>query len=75
MALVMLGALFLVRQKMPGRREWSMLSVNDLVMALALMLPQRQLRAEELAEIIFISGIILNSLPSDGKWLWNNLTK
>jgi DNA-binding Xre family transcriptional regulator len=44
-------------------------------MALAHMLPQRQLTAEELADIVFISGIILNSLPSDGKWLWINLTK
>jgi hypothetical protein len=75
MALVKIRTLFLVRQKVPGRRQWSMLFVNDLVMALAHMLPQRQLTAEELAEIIFISGIILNSLPSDGKWLWNNLTK
>jgi hypothetical protein len=75
MALVKIRTLFLVRQKVPGRRQWSMLSVNDLVMVLAHMLPQRQLTAEELAEIIFISGIILNSLPSDGKWLWNNLTK
>lgn len=52
MALVMLATLFLVKQKMLGRRQWPMLSVNDLVTALAHMLPRRQLTAEELAEII-----------------------
>ena len=52
MALVMLATLFLVRQKMLGRRQWPMLSINDLVTALAHKLPRRQLAAEELAEII-----------------------
>jgi len=52
MALVMLATLFLVKQKMQGRSQWPMLSVNDLVTALAHMLPRRQLTAEELAEII-----------------------
>jgi len=52
MALVMLATLFLVKQKMTGRKQWPMLSVNDLVTALAHMLPRRQLTAEELAEII-----------------------
>ncbi|HBV22106.1 MAG TPA: hypothetical protein DEF07_10380, partial [Nitrosomonas sp.] len=52
MALVMLATLFLVRQKTLGRRRWPMLSINDLVTALAHMLPRRQLTAEELAEII-----------------------
>lgn len=52
MALVMLATLFLVRQKMLGRRQWPMLSINDLVTALVHMLPRRQLTAEELAEII-----------------------
>ncbi|MCB1983940.1 MAG: hypothetical protein H6936_05925 [Burkholderiales bacterium] len=52
MALVMLAMLFLVKQKMTGREQWQMLFVNDLVTALAHMLPRRQLTAEELAEII-----------------------
>lgn len=52
MALVMLAKLFLVKQKMQGRSQWPMLSVNDLVTALAHILPRRQLTAEELAEII-----------------------
>jgi SRSO17 transposase len=45
MALVMLATLFLVKQKMQGRSQWPMLSVNDLVTALAHMLPRRQLTA------------------------------
>jgi len=49
MALVMFATLFLVKQKMMGREQWPMLSVNDLVTALAYMLPRRQLTAEELA--------------------------
>ncbi len=52
MALVMLGSLFLVKQKIEGRQQWPMLSFNDLVTALAHLLPRRQLTAEELAEII-----------------------
>ena len=52
MALVMLGTLFLVKQKIGGRNQWPMLSFNDLVTALAHLLPRRQLTAEELAEII-----------------------
>ena len=52
MALVMLATLFLVKQKMLGRKQWPMLSFNDLVTALAHMLPQRQLTTEDLAAII-----------------------
>jgi len=52
MALVMLATLFLVKQKILGREEWSMLSVNDLVLAMSHMLPRRQLTVGELAEII-----------------------
>jgi hypothetical protein len=52
MALVMLGTLFLVKQKIQGRRQWPMLSFNDLVTALAHLLPRRQLTAEDLADII-----------------------
>jgi SRSO17 transposase len=51
-ALVMLGTLFLVKQKVEGRKQWPMLSFNDLVTALAHLLPRRQLTADELAEII-----------------------
>ena len=52
MALVMLGTLFLSKQKIAGRQQWPMLSFNDLVTALAHLLPRRQLTAEELAGII-----------------------
>jgi len=52
MALVMLGTLFLVKQKIHGRPQWPMLSFNDLVTALAHLLPRRQLTAEDLAAII-----------------------
>lgn len=52
MALVMLGTLFLVKQKSAGRQQWPMLSFNDLVTALAHLLPRRQLTAEDLADII-----------------------
>ncbi len=52
MALVMLATLFLVKQKIQGRNQWPMLSFNDLVTALAHLLPRRQLTAEDLAEII-----------------------
>ena len=52
MALVMLGTLFLVKQKKAGRQQWPMLSFNDLVTALAHLLPRRQLTAEELADVI-----------------------
>jgi len=52
MALVMLGTLFLVKQKIAGRQQWPMLSFNDLVTALAHLLPRRQLTAEDLAAII-----------------------
>jgi SRSO17 transposase len=51
-ALVMLGTLFLVKQKVQGRQQWPMLSFNDLVTALAHLLPRRQLTADELADII-----------------------
>ena len=52
MALVMLGTLFLVKQKKAGRQQWPMLSFNDLVTALEHLLPRRQLTADELADII-----------------------
>jgi hypothetical protein len=52
MALVMLDTLFLVKQKQTGRQQWPLLSFNDLVTALAHLLPRRQLTAEELADII-----------------------
>lgn len=55
MVLVMLGTLFLVKQKIEGRRQWPMqpmLSFNDLVTALAHLLSRRQLTAEKLAAII-----------------------
>lgn len=52
MALVMLGTLFLVKQKKAGRQQWPMLSFNDLVTALGHLLPRRQLTAEDLADII-----------------------
>jgi SRSO17 transposase len=52
MSLVMLATLFLVKQKIQGRSQWPMLSFNDLVTALAHLLPRRQLTAEDLAEII-----------------------
>jgi hypothetical protein len=52
MALVMLGTLLLVKQKSEGRNQWPMLSFNDLVTALAHLLPRRQLTAEDLAAII-----------------------
>lgn len=51
-ALVMLGTLFLVKQKVEGRQHWPMLSFNDLVTAMAHLLPRRQLTAEKLAKII-----------------------
>ena len=51
-ALVMLGTLFLVKQKLQGRPQWPMLSFNDRVTALAHLLPRRQLTADDLAEII-----------------------
>ncbi len=52
MALVMLAALFLVKQKVTHRETWPMLSLNDLVTAIAHMLPKRQMGAAELAEVI-----------------------
>jgi SRSO17 transposase len=52
MALVMLGTLFLVKQKQAGRQQWPMLSFNDLMTALEHLLPRRQLTAEALADII-----------------------
>jgi hypothetical protein len=52
MALLMLGTLFLVKQKSQGRQQWPMLSFNDLVTALAHLLPRRQLTAADLADII-----------------------
>ncbi|WP_085216866.1 hypothetical protein [Methylomagnum ishizawai] len=52
MALVMLGTLFLEKQKVAGRQSWPMLSFSDLVTALAHLLPRRPLTAEDLADII-----------------------
>ena len=52
MALVMLATLFLVKQKIQGRKQWPMLSVNDLVTALTHLLPRLPLTAEDLAAII-----------------------
>ena len=51
-ALGMLGTMFMVKQKIQGRPQWPMLSFNDLVTALAHLLPRRQLTADDLAEII-----------------------
>jgi multicomponent K+:H+ antiporter subunit D len=52
MALVMLATLFLVKQKITHRDTWPMLSLNDLVTAIAHLLPQRQMTAPELAAVI-----------------------
>jgi len=52
MALVTLGTLFLLKQKIQGRKQWPMLSLNDLVTALSHLLPRRQLTVEDLAAII-----------------------
>jgi len=52
MALVMLATPFLLKQKIQGRTQWPMLSVNDLVTTLENLLPQRQLTAEKLAQIL-----------------------
>ena len=52
MALVMLATLFLVKQKMTHRQSWPMLSLNDMVTAIAHMLPKRQMTAPELAAVI-----------------------
>jgi len=47
--LVILGTLFLVKQKKVGRQQWPMLSFNDLVTALEHLLSLRQLTAQELS--------------------------
>jgi SRSO17 transposase len=52
MALVMLAALFLIKQKVTHRETWPMLSLNDLVTAISHMLPKRQMGASELAGVI-----------------------
>jgi len=52
MALIMLGTLFLLKQKKAGRPQWPMLSLSDLVTALAHLLPRRQMTSAELAEVI-----------------------
>lgn len=52
MALVMLAALFLVKQKRTHRQTWPMLSLSDMVTAIAHMLPKRQMSATELAGVI-----------------------
>ena len=52
MAWVMPGTLFLLKQKIQGRQQWPMVSFNDLVTALAHLLPRRQLTAEDLEDII-----------------------
>ena len=52
MALIMLGTLFLLKQKKAGRPQWPMLSFSDLVTALAHLLPRRQMTSAELAEVI-----------------------
>ncbi len=49
MALVMLAALFLVKQKLAHRETWPMLSLNDLVTAIAHMLPRWQMSADILS--------------------------
>ncbi len=52
MALVMLAALFLIKRKVAHRETWPMLSLNDLVTAIAHLLPKRQMTAPELADVI-----------------------
>jgi hypothetical protein len=42
----------LLKQKIQGRQQWPLLSFNDLVTALAHLLPRWQLTAEDLAAII-----------------------
>jgi len=52
MALVMLATLFLTWQKIQGRKQWPILSFNDLVTVLTHLLPGCQFTAKELAVII-----------------------
>ena len=52
MARVMLGTLFLVKQKRVARQHWPMLSLNDLVTAMAQLLPRRSQTAEAIADVI-----------------------
>lgn len=52
MILVMLATLFLVKQKEQHRKTWPMLTLNDIVTAIAHMLPKRQMTSAELAHII-----------------------
>lgn len=52
MALVMLGTLFLVKQKKQGRQQWPMLSFNDLPTALEQRLPRREVTVAERAKVI-----------------------
>ncbi|MBP6583906.1 MAG: hypothetical protein KA204_10695 [Chromatiaceae bacterium] len=52
MVLMILATLSLAMQKIQGRTQWPMLSFNNLVTALAHLLPRRQLTAEDLAAII-----------------------
>jgi hypothetical protein len=77
MALVMLGTLFLVRQKQAGRQQRSMLSFNDLVTALAHLLTQRQLIAEKMADIICKRHDLTrkNHMPDGFRWRWNKSDK
>jgi hypothetical protein len=80
MALVMLGTLVLVKQKISGRHQWPMLSFNDLVTALGHLLPRRQLTAEGLADIIskrhyLPAERLKNHTPEGLKWLVNESDK
>jgi SRSO17 transposase len=52
MLLVMLATLFLVKQKEQHRKTWPMLSLNDIMTAIAHMLPRRQMTSVDLAHII-----------------------
>jgi len=80
MASVMPGTLFLLKQKVQGRKRWPMLLFNDLVTALAHPLLRRLLTAEDLAAIIDKRHRLRQRAKEAHArraqvGLWNNLTK
>jgi hypothetical protein len=79
MALVMLGTLFLVKQKKAGRQQWPMLSFNDLVTALEHLLPADNSRLKNW-RTLSASGTIYaerprNHTPDGLKWCLNESDK
>ncbi|MEQ6340125.1 MAG: hypothetical protein M3A44_00380 [Gammaproteobacteria bacterium] len=80
MALVMLGTLFLVKQKLAARQHWPMMSLNDLVTVMAHLLPRRQqcqprISPQPSLHVTVCGCRRRNPTPKGHPWRWGECDK